>query len=129
MVLKTPSFLLQELEWTDSLIRAVGQEGEIFFRPPYSKKLLVLPWILARTGRRTVTFDVEPETPPGAWQDPGEIVRHTLEETRPGSIVLLHVMYPSRGASVEALPEIITQLRSRGFKFVTVRELVGKAES
>jgi len=124
MVMINPRFIRNELARTDSLIRAAGQNGEIFFRPPYSKKLFVLPWVLARTGRTTVTCDVEPETYSGSWKDSREIVRHTLEDTRPGSIILMHVMYPSRTASLTALPEIITELRDRGLEFVTLNGLI-----
>ena len=124
MVGKTPRLVRSEIERTDSLIRAVGQEGEVFFRPPYSKKLFVLPWVLWRTGRTTVTSDVEPESYPAAWRDSKAMVDHALEDARSGSIVLLHVMYPSRSESVKALPEIINGLRERGYEFVTVRELL-----
>jgi peptidoglycan/xylan/chitin deacetylase (PgdA/CDA1 family) len=124
MIGKSPQFIRQELERTDSLIKAAGQAGEIFFRPPYSKKLFVLPWVLARTDRTTVTCDVEPESYLGAWQDSRAITEYALEDVRPGSIVLLHVMYLSREASLTALPQIITGLRARGFEFVTFRELL-----
>ena len=124
MVLKSPQFVRNELARTDSLIRAAGQDGDIFFRPPYTKKLLVLPWVLARTDRITVTWDVEPETYSGARPNSSEIVRKALEETRAGSIILLHVMYPSRAASLHALPEVITELRGQGFEFVTLSELI-----
>jgi peptidoglycan/xylan/chitin deacetylase (PgdA/CDA1 family) len=77
-----------------------------------------------QTDRTTVTCDVEPETYPGVWQDSDEIIRHALEDTRSGSIILLHVMYPSRSGSLVALPEIITGLREKGFEFVTLREIL-----
>jgi peptidoglycan/xylan/chitin deacetylase (PgdA/CDA1 family) len=67
---------------------------------------------------------VEPESYLGAWQDSRAITEYALEDVRPGSIVLLHVMYLSREASLTALPQIITGLRARGFEFVTVRELL-----
>jgi len=36
MVLKSPSFIKKEIEKTDELIRDIGYEGEIDFRPPYT---------------------------------------------------------------------------------------------
>src|SRR5215210_5068368 len=54
MILVTPSFVRREVERTDELIREAGQQGEIFFRPPYGKKLFALPYYLSRTGRKTV---------------------------------------------------------------------------
>jgi len=128
MIGKSPGFVREELARTDRLIRATGQKGEISFRPPFSKKLVVLPWVLWREGRTTVTCDVEPETYPGAWKDAEAIIDHSLENVRSGSIVLLHVMYPSRSETLKALPEIITRLRERGFSFVTVKNLLGRRQ-
>lgn len=54
MLLKSPSFIRDEVESTDARIRAAGFGGEILFRPPYGKKLLGLPWFLRSTGRTTV---------------------------------------------------------------------------
>lgn len=116
--------LRREIGTTDSLLRAAGFRGEIYFRPPYGKKLLDLPRYLHRTGRTTVTWDVEPETAPGGAATPEELVRHALEHTRPGSIILLHVMYPSREVSRRAVPAIVGGLRERGYRFVTLSELM-----
>jgi peptidoglycan/xylan/chitin deacetylase (PgdA/CDA1 family) len=43
---------------------------------------------------------------------------------QPGSIVLLHVMYKSREASREALPGVIQGLKEKGYRFVTIPELL-----
>ena len=64
--------------------------------------------------------------------DLGETMRitaHVVERVRPGSIVLLHVMYPSRAESRRALPMIVTELRARGYRFVTVQELLARHEA
>lgn len=114
----------EEVERTDAAIRAAGYEGEVYFRPPYGKKLFLLPWHLARTGRTTVTWDVEPESYPDVARDAHRITEHVVERVRPGSIVLLHVMYDSRAESRKALPWIIDRLRERGYTFVTVSELL-----
>src|SRR5699024_8771262 len=48
MVLKSPSFIKDEIEKTDELIRQIGYEGDITFRPPYGKRLLILPHYLSK---------------------------------------------------------------------------------
>ena len=82
------------------------------------------PWYLKRAGRITVTWDVEPETYPDIASDAQRIADHVLARVRPGSIVLLHVMYKSREESRKALPIIINGLRERGYEFLTVSELL-----
>jgi peptidoglycan/xylan/chitin deacetylase (PgdA/CDA1 family) len=128
LVLQPYGLIRREIEGTDRLIRACGQEGEIYFRPPNGKKLLLLPYYLARGGRTTVTWDVAPEWGPQGAAGADEIVRQVLDEVRPGSIVLLHVMYRSREASRSALPGVIQGLKEQGYRFVTVSELLAARE-
>lgn len=121
MVLKSPASIRTEVERTDALIRGAGQGGDILFRPPYGWKLAGLPWYLARHGRTSVTWDVEPDSPP--WGGNAErIANACVRDVRPGSIVLLHVWWqePSRAA----LPVVIDRLRAAGYEFLTVRELL-----
>jgi peptidoglycan/xylan/chitin deacetylase (PgdA/CDA1 family) len=124
MLLRSQADIRREVERTDSVIRAVGHAGPIHFRPPYGKKLLGLPWYLHRTGRTTVTWDVEPESFPEVDGDARRIAAHVLERARPGSIILLHVMFRNRAESRRAVPAIVAGLRARGYRFVTVSELM-----
>src|SRR5262245_59261430 len=124
MVLKTPSFIESEIGRTDQLIRQAGYQSAIHFRPPYGKKLFLLPLFLARTSRKTITWDVEPDSYPEIAADSSKIVAHTLEKTRPGSIILLHVMYKNRGESLKAVKGIVTGLKGNGYSFKTVSQML-----
>lgn len=124
MLLQSQARIRGEVERTDSILRALGYTGPIHFRPPYGKKLVGLPWYLHRTGRTTVTWDVEPESHPSVDGNAERIAAHVLERARPGSIILLHVMVRSRAASRRAVPAIVAGLRARGYRFVTVSELM-----
>lgn len=124
MVLKTPAFVRREVERTDSLIRVAGQRGAIHFRPPYGKRLVMLPWFLSRTGRVTVLWDLEPDSDPGIARDPGRLVDHVLARVRPGSIILLHLETATRASGRAALPRLIGALRAAGYEFVTVSQLM-----
>jgi peptidoglycan/xylan/chitin deacetylase (PgdA/CDA1 family) len=125
MVLKSPAFIRSEVERTDALIRAAGQDGAILFRPPYGWKLVGLPWHLARTGRTTVTWDIDADAPP-AGRDARQIVASCLPRVRPGSIVLMHPWYAGRAPSRQALPVLVDLLQADGFRLVTVRELLAR---
>ena len=128
MVLVTPSFVKQEIERTDQLIRDAGHQGEIFFRPPYGKKLFTLPYYLARTGRKSVTWDVDPDSYPEIAADSDRITDYVLSKTKPGSIIILHVMYSSRGESLKAVEKIVEGLKAQGYSFKTVSELLSAEE-
>ena len=124
MVLRSPRFVRSEIERADSLIRAEGHQGTIYFRPPFAHKLLVLPWYLHRTNRTTVMWDVEPDSYPDVAATSDGIVRHVLERVRPGSIILLHVWYPSRATSLAAVGPLIDSLHARGYRVGTVGQLL-----
>ena len=112
-----------EVDSTDAVIRGAGFAGRITVRPPYAKKLLSLPWILWRQDRTAVMWDLEPDSLPIAG-DPAAMTRYVLGNVRPGSIVLLHPWSIQNAATREALPMILAGLRKRGFRFVTVSELL-----
>lgn len=127
MIFKTPSFVASEVEKTDALLRMLGVTGEIYFRPPYGKKLLVLPWYLQENRRMAVTWSLAPEDFPQVNRSVNELVDYTVKNVTPGSIILLHVMYDSREKTMQAVPEIIKQLKAQGYTFVTVQGLLESA--
>lgn len=59
------------------------------------------------------------------WKEPTpeEIKNRILEKTKSGSILLFH---NDLANTTEALPQILTELKSRGFEFVPVSELIYK---
>jgi len=124
LVFKTPSYVRREVEQTDSLIRAAGQDQATHFRPPYGKRLVILPWFLSRSHRVTVLWDLEPDTYPEVARDPARVVDYVVKRVRPGSIILLHVESRGRAPARMALPPLIGALRAAGYEFVTVSELI-----
>jgi len=124
MVLKSSKFISDEIEKTDALLKAGGAEEPIYFRPPYGKKLFLLPRYLAAQQRVSVTWDVAPENFPQLTKNPHLLAEYTVTQAKPGSIILLHVMYDSRATTMQALPAIIRGLKAKGFQFVTVAELI-----
>lgn len=122
-LLRSPAFIAREIEDTNALIRAAGYHGPIHFRPPYGKKLLGLPWYLARHHITTVMWDSEParQQPPTAEA----ITAAALAQAHNGAIILLHPFCPDAcRAEHEALPHIIDGLRAQGYTLVTVNTLL-----
>lgn len=115
--------IAEEVEHTNELIRSAGYVGEIFFRPPYGKKLFMLPYFLNKNGMTTVTWNVEPESYKEATKNSSSMVEHVVNNTDAGSIILLHVLGSKNGTSRDALPLIINRLRAKGYRFVLLPEL------
>ncbi len=124
MVLESQAFIAKEIEETDTLIRKTGYKGTIYFRPPFGKKLLGLPYYLQKHHRTSITWDIEPDSDPEIGGDSDKIVKYVNDNARPGSIILLHVMYNSRTKSVNSIQGIVDSLKSKGYSFVTVSELL-----
>jgi peptidoglycan/xylan/chitin deacetylase (PgdA/CDA1 family) len=111
-----------ELASTDRAIRWATGFEPCLFRPPYG--LINAKVAAAALGNdlETIlwTFDSADDHHPGA----GAIRNHTVHMATPGAIILMHDggHHPQ---TVEALPGVIAGLRARGFRFVTVTELLG----
>lgn len=124
LVLKGFDEIKYEIDSTNELIRSLGYNGEIYFRPPYGQKLFVLPYYLEQQGIVSVTWDIEPESYENVKDS---IAEHAISNARSGSIVLLHVLGSKNQEARKALPDIIKGLQSKGFQFVTVSELLSRS--
>ncbi|MFT3864578.1 MAG: polysaccharide deacetylase family protein [Solirubrobacterales bacterium] len=111
-----------ELASTQEAIRGATGFMPCLFRPPYGEVDKKVERAARANGLELVlwTLDSEDDAHPGV----GAIRVRVVRQTRPGSIVLLHDggHHPE---TVKALPGIIEGLAARGFRFVTVTELLG----
>ncbi|UOQ85518.1 polysaccharide deacetylase family protein [Gracilibacillus salinarum] len=119
MVVKSPAFVKKELSLTDDLIRDAGYEGDIDFRPPFGKKLVVLPWMLNNQKRETIMWNIEPDTYASSVE---EKVKYVLDNIEKGSIILLHPMYDD-GEELQVMETILKELTEQNYRFVTIDEL------
>ncbi|MGP4078179.1 polysaccharide deacetylase family protein [Halobacillus sp. K22] len=120
MIFKSPSFIKEEIEKTDEIIRNIGYKGEIDFRPPNGKKIAGLPYYLSKHNKDTITWNLEPDT---VYTDVSNKIEYVNENITPGSIILMHPMYGNTGEELKALEGIIQSLSNKGYEFVTVNEL------
>ncbi|MEP6685311.1 MAG: polysaccharide deacetylase family protein [Verrucomicrobiota bacterium] len=113
----------RELRKTDDTINATIGFRPTLFRPPYgSITTRQKHWIHDEFGYQIIIWDVDPLD----WRRPGAnvVCNRILKETRPGSIILSHDIHPG---TIEAMPATFDQLQAKGFKFVTVTELIARA--
>ncbi|PFK43958.1 polysaccharide deacetylase [Bacillus cereus] len=120
MIFKTPSFIKDEVEKTNTLIRSTGYTGQIDFRPPNGKKLIGLPYYLNEQHIETITWNLEPDT---YYTSPSEKINYVNKNVKPGSIILLHSMYDDSEKYLQTLEGILDSLSKKGYQFVTVNEL------
>lgn len=112
-----------ELQRTDDAIKSAIGTRATLMRPPYgSLSSRQKRWIHDEFGYQIILWDVDPLD----WKRPGPnvVCNRVVKQTRAGSIVLSHDIHPG---TIEAMPCILNQLEAKGFKFVTVSELIGLA--
>jgi len=110
----------RQLQQTDDAIKNATGKRPTLMRPPYgSITAREKRWIHNEFGYDIILWDVDPYD----WRRPGPAVvrARILKETRPGSIVLSHDIHPG---TIEAMPSTFDELEAKGFKFVTVSELI-----
>src|SRR5881409_2153820 len=112
-----------QLRRTDDVIKSATGLRPTLLRPPYgSITAREKRWIHDEFGYQIILWDVDPYD----WKRPGPAVvrNRILKETQPGSIVLSHDIHPG---TIEAMPSTFDALEAKGFKFVTVSELIRMA--
>ena len=114
----------RQLARTNRRISRLTGERPRVFRPPYGAVNHQVREIAADLRMRTVLWDVDSLD----WTSPGceTIAANVRRRVHHRSIVLLHDGGGDRRQTVCALPRIIQDLRSRGYRFVTVSKLLRK---
>jgi len=123
MMLVSYNFVREEIERTNDLIRESGFEDTIFFRPPFGRRIFILPLYLHNAGISTVMWDIEPETVLGFGAAADEIAEYVIENVQSGSIILLHPMYNPENV-LSALDIIVPELINKGYSFHTITDLL-----
>ncbi|MDF2719194.1 MAG: chitooligosaccharide deacetylase [Paenibacillus sp.] len=106
-----------------SILQATGQKPYLF-RPPggyYNEQVVSAS---KKSGYKVVMWSWHQDTED--WNTPGigKIVNKVLKNARNGDIVLFHDYVEGKSQTVEALKQILPELKQRGFRFITVSELL-----
>lgn len=116
--------IIAEMERTNEAIFQVTGQKPRLFRPPggfYSEQMVR---ISKNLHYKIVLWSWHQDTED--WSTPGvqKIVRKVLNNARNGDIVLFHDYVEGETQTVAALKQILPELKRRGFRFVTVSELL-----
>lgn len=103
----------------EAIVRATGIAPRTF-RPPYgSFTQAQREWAMKEYGYPTVLWSVDPFD----WKKPGAgaITSRILGQTGSGGIILAHDIH---GQTIDAMPGTLDGLSSKGYRFVTVTQLM-----
>ena len=115
-----------EVQGANDVVRsAVGHQPRLF-RPPYGAMRPGTNREVRRAGMLPVVWSVDTHD-----YDPGvtakKLVARVRKALRPGSIILLHDGGGDRRKTVAALPRILAEIERRGYRAVTVTQLLNDA--
>ncbi len=112
--------ICRELDRTGAAIeQAIGKKPSVM-RPPYGAcNSRVTSLVYNSYGTPAILWDVDTQD----WRHPGvdTVISRAVGRARSGSIILVHDIHASTLAAVEG---IVTGLQARGFKLVTVSQLI-----
>ncbi|MBT9163375.1 MAG: Peptidoglycan-N-acetylglucosamine deacetylase [Chloroflexi bacterium] len=126
----------RDLRRAQQVIYDISGVSPHLYRPPHGRKT---PWQLKavqREGLIAVTWSVSANDQHAlallGKPSPEPFARKIVSKTRPGKIILLHDGYGTahgcaksdKSLTVKALPLIIKQLQGKGYRFVTVPDLL-----
>lgn len=127
----TPARARAEIRAGADAIEGNGGHRPTLFRPPYGKTSDAVNAMVKAEGMRVVLWDLSLEH----YVDHMPVAKGVAKlvgDVRPGSIILAHDGGKSdRSRTMEALPLLISMLKARGYRFVTVSQLLaaGTAEA
>jgi peptidoglycan/xylan/chitin deacetylase (PgdA/CDA1 family) len=114
------SGVTDQLQRTHDVVRqTTGAEMKVM-RPPYGAFTVnQRAWAHAKWGYKTIMWDVDPLD----WKvrSASHVQSEILKGTVNGSIILAHDIHKT---TVDAMPATLDALTEKGFKFVTVSELI-----
>lgn len=104
----------KQLSDTDKLIKKIANYNTTLLRPPYGSYNAN---VLASVNKAIVLWNIDSED----WKDKDtDIVAERISQAKANSIILAHDIYPS---TIEAIPQVIANLKQKGLKFVNIYEL------
>lgn len=113
----------QEIFRTSAIVQALTGRTPTYLRPPGGHEGKILPEVMKRFCLSTVMWTVNCSKFEGTTTD--KMVDHVVASSEPGAVVLMH---NTEMVTLNSLPDIVDILRNRGYKFVTLSELVAKSQ-
>lgn len=120
----SPDAVASQLNKTSDAIAAACGVRPVLMRPPYGAVNEPLKKRINEEFKmKVVLWSVDPLD----WKRPGPsaVTSRIVSQTQPGAIILSHDIH---AGTIEAMPATLDQLKAKGYKFVTVSELLAMAK-
>ncbi len=115
-----------QIQMTEMALSKIGiKDAAPLFRAPYGAWNSKLLSVLGNEGYVNVMWSsTAGDTAPGGVSA-SRAIANVLTNLRPGAIILMHITHKS---TPDAMPELIRQIKARGYRIVSLREALFDAE-
>jgi peptidoglycan/xylan/chitin deacetylase (PgdA/CDA1 family) len=122
LTLLTAAQIQWQMNTTNQIIQQATGEKPFLMRPPYGAINPFVHTELVQMGFLPVLWNIDTVD----WSLPGTsaIINTAVSQAHNGTIILMHDGGGNRSETVAALPTIITALQQRGFRFVTIQDML-----
>ncbi|WP_096271348.1 polysaccharide deacetylase family sporulation protein PdaB [Paucisalibacillus globulus] len=116
----------KDLRYAKEIFGKLGYKDMELVRAPHGHFNDEIIKLAEDMGHKVIHWNINPND----WQNPGtqKIVDHVMSETNNGDIILLHAS-DSVKQTAESLKTILPGLKNKGYKFVTVSEMINQAHA
>jgi peptidoglycan-N-acetylglucosamine deacetylase len=112
--------LRKQIDSTNEAVAKITGKRPVLMRPPYGATSSALNKLLTESyGLKVILWSVDPLD--WKYRNSSRVYNHIVQNTQPGSIILAHDIHAT---TVAAMPETLDALLAKGYKFVTVSELI-----
>lgn len=119
------SQVIQQITSTNEIIERVTGVKSTLFRPPYGDYTAADALVFDKLGFKNIMWSVD--TIDYSGKSAEEILSIVHRDKSPGGIVLQHNFQNTKlQGTVDALPQMIDQLRAEGYEFVTIDNFLAK---
>ncbi|AOY75894.1 polysaccharide deacetylase family protein [Clostridium formicaceticum] len=114
----------EEFEKTQRAVFSLTGVKPQFFRPPFGFYNEATVGIAREAGCKIILWSTHQDSKD--WSNPGiyKIIETVLTKTQNGDIILLHDYVEGESQTLEALKEILPELKNRGYSFVTISQVI-----
>ncbi|WP_420799115.1 polysaccharide deacetylase family protein [Metasolibacillus meyeri] len=120
--------LLKEIEETSELLEQITGSRPKLFRPVGGQYTDAMIDAITEAGYKVVMWSWHLDTED--WKEPGvEKIIATVNSAKEGDVILFHDGGGNRQQTVEALKQVLPQLKEQGYTFVTISELLAIQQS
>ncbi|MEC1179142.1 polysaccharide deacetylase family protein [Metasolibacillus meyeri] len=120
--------LIKEIEETSELLEQITGSRPKLFRPVGGQYTDAMIDAITEAGYKVVMWSWHLDTED--WKEPGvEKIIATVNSAKEGDVILFHDGGGNRQQTVEALKQVLPQLKEQGYTFVTISELLAIQQS